>query len=76
MQIKIIVRDHLTLVIIAIKKFTNWGLVVRILGFLFFFFGFWAFNCMAWVQSLIRELRSCKPSCEPKKKKSILTLKA
>ena len=39
MQIKTIVRDHLTLVIIAIiKKATNWGLVVRILGFLFFFF--------------------------------------
>ena len=38
MQIKTIVRDHLTLVIIAIiKKATNWGLVVTILGFLFFF---------------------------------------
>ena len=30
---------------------------------------------MAWVQSLIRELRSCKPSCEPKKKKVFLHLR-
>ena len=31
--------------------------------------GFWAFTTMAWAQSLVGELKSCKPHSAAKKKK-------
>ena len=43
------------------------GLVVR---------GSWSFTAVAWVQSLVEDLKSCKPCSAAKKKKSlILSLK-
>ena len=40
-----------------------------------YWLGFWAFIAMAWVQSLVKELRSYKLHSIAKKKKKILFLK-